>query len=104
MFVAISFDSMFTALSLKSFGTPLWKIPLLTNRFLLLALLGSAVMLAVALLVPPVMVVVSTVPLAWSDIGILAGVGLVDLALVETVKYFLFIRPEAQARAARSAA
>ncbi len=92
MFVALSFDAMFMAFSLKSFGTPLWRISLFSNRFLLLALLGSFLTLCAALFVPWVAVLVRTVPLAGGELGLLALVGIVNLAVVETCKYVFFIR------------
>ncbi len=98
MFVALSFDSMFIAFSLKSLGTPLFRIPLLSNKFLLWALLGSVFMLGVALFVPPVQYLIHTVPLSLSDIVFLGALGVADLILVEIAKYFFYIRP-ARARA-----
>ncbi len=98
MFVALSFDSMFIAFSLKSLGTPLFRIPLLSNKFLLWALLGSAIMLGVALFVPPVQYLIHTVPLSLSDMVFLGALGVADLILVEIAKYFFYIRP-ARARA-----
>ena len=95
MFVALSFTSMFTAFSLKSFGTPLSRISLASNKFLLVALAGSALLLLIALFVPGVQYLVSTVPLSGAEIFLLLLVGLADLALVESAKYFFYIRPAA---------
>jgi len=92
MFVALSFDAMFMAFSLKSFSTPLWRLPLLSNKFLVIALLGSLATLSVALFVPVVSHLLRIVPLAASSIGLLALVGITNLVIVEGSKYFFFIR------------
>ncbi len=93
MFVAISLDSMFTALSLKSFGTPFWRISFFSNRFLLVALAGSILLLAIAF-IPVIAGFVGIVPLTAFDFILLTGIGFLDLIIVETIKYFLFIRPD----------
>ncbi len=93
MFVALSFDSMFIAFSLKSLGTPLIRIPIFSNKFLLYSVLGSVFMLGVALYVPFVQKLVQTVSLSVSDIALLLVLGIVDLVLVEIVKYLFYIRP-----------
>lgn len=96
MFVALSFSSVFGAFSLKSFGTPLWKLPLHSNRFLLVSLVVAVLMLLVALYVPAVQALVHTVPPSAFDILLLALFGMLNLATVEASKWFFFIRPEAK--------
>lgn len=92
MFVALSFDAMFMAFSLKSFTTPLWRMPFFSNKFLLMALLGSLATLAVALFVPVVSGLLRIEPLTAGNIGLLAVVGITNLAIVEMCKYLFFIR------------
>lgn len=96
MFAALSFSAVFGAFSLKSFGTPLWKLPVFSNVLLLVSLAGSVVMLMVALYVPPIQALIHTVPLSALDIGLLALFGMLNLATVEASKWFFFIRPEAK--------
>ncbi|HFC10781.1 MAG TPA: HAD family hydrolase [Candidatus Kaiserbacteria bacterium] len=100
IFVGLSFDAIFTAVSLKSFGTPITQISFFSNRFLIVALLGSVFMIAVALFVPPVQFLLNTVPLSLRDIGILGLLGFADLFMVEFAKYIIYIRPMARARGA----
>lgn len=94
MFIGISISTMFTAFSMKSFGTPIWKLSLFSNRFLLLSMFGSAILLAVALYVPAVQAIVKTVTPTAGQIIFFIGVGLINLATVELAKWFIFIRPE----------
>ncbi|VAW32609.1 Lead, cadmium, zinc and mercury transporting ATPase; Copper-translocating P-type ATPase, partial [hydrothermal vent metagenome] len=100
IFVGLSFDAIFTAVSLKSFGTPITQISFFSNRFLIVALLGSVFMIAIALFVPPVQFLLNTVPLSFRDIGILGLLGFADLFMVEFAKYIIYIRPVMRARSA----
>lgn len=93
MFGAISASSVAGAFSLKSFGTPLWKIPLLSNSILFVSLLGSIAMLLVALFVPFVQALVHTVPVSGFDLLMIAGAGFANLVLIEIAKQIIFIRP-----------
>jgi len=94
MFVAVSVNCIFMAFSMKSFGTPLWKLPLLSNRFLLISLLASTVLLLAALYVPFLQKLVHVTEPTPLQILILVGFGLFNLATIELAKWVLFIRQE----------
>ncbi len=94
MFVALSIGSVVGAYSLKSFGTPLWKLSPMGNPILLISLGVSALMLMVALFVPPVAAVVQTVPLSFTDLSLLLLYGLANIAVIELAKEIIFIGPE----------
>lgn len=99
MFIGISISTMFTAVSMKSFGTPIWKLNILSNKFLLISMLSSVVLLSAALYYPPVQAIVKTVtPEPWHLLFFL-GVGLVNLATVELAKWAIFIWPESHRKA-----
>ncbi len=93
MFGALSASSIAGAFSLKSFGTRLWRIPLLSNKVLFLSLVGSVVMLLIALFVPFAQAIVQTVPVSLFDLGLIAGAGLTNLVLIELAKEWFFIGP-----------
>lgn len=97
MFGALSASSFAGALGLKSFGTRLWKLPLLSNRVLLYSLLGSASMLIAALFVPFFQAIVHTVPVSLFDIATIVLAGAVNLALIEISKELFFIGPARRA-------
>jgi magnesium-transporting ATPase (P-type) len=104
MFVALSIGSVVGAYSLKSFGTPLWKLPPMGNPVLLVSLGVSALMLMVALFVPPVAAVIHTVPLSFIDLSLLLLYGLGNIVVIEFAKEVIFIGPErrrARAKAGR---
>jgi Ca2+-transporting ATPase len=96
MFVAVSVNCIFMAFSMKSFGTPLWKLPLLSNKFLLLALIASAGLLLAALYVPAIQTIVHVSPPTLLQVGMLVGFGLVNLATIEVAKWLVFIRPQSK--------
>lgn len=96
MFVAVSVNCIFMAFSMKSFGTPLWKLSLFSNKFLLVSLCASAVLLLAALYVPFLQALVHVSPPTLLQIGMLVGFGLVNLATIEIAKWLVFIRPNAK--------
>ncbi|HEY0947964.1 MAG TPA: HAD-IC family P-type ATPase [Candidatus Paceibacterota bacterium] len=94
MFVAVSVNCIFMAFSMKSFGTPLWRLPLLSNKFLVLALVASTGLLLAALYVPMIQVIVHVSPPTMLQVSMLVGFGLVNLATIEVAKWLVFIRPQ----------
>jgi hypothetical protein len=65
---------------------------------LLISLVVSAVMLAVALFVPFVSSIIHTVPLSLQDLSLLLLYGLTNIAVIEGAKEFVFIGPERRRR------
>jgi len=96
MFIGISISTMFTAFSLKSFGTPIWQIDFFSNKFLMVSVACSAFLLWAALYVDPVQAIVKTVSPSPEQLFFFVCVGLVNLATVEFAKWVIFIRPEAR--------
>lgn len=94
MFVALSIGSVVGAYSLKSFGTPFWKLSPLGNPMLLVSLVVSALMLMVALFVPAVAMLVHTVPLSLHDLSLLLVYGFANIVVIELAKEIVFIGPE----------
>lgn len=92
MFVAISLNSIFFAFSIKSLDTPLWKINIFTNLYLIFALLLSILLLVAAITFSPLQTLLSLTTLSSLDIVFLIGVGLVNLATIEVAKYYIFER------------
>jgi Ca2+-transporting ATPase len=93
MFGAVSASSFAGALALKSFGTRLWKLPLLSNPWLLASFAFSGVLLLAALFLPILQSIVHTVPLSLEQLGIILVAGIVNLGLIEVAKEIFFIGP-----------
>ncbi len=96
MFIAVSVNCIFMAFSMKSFGTPLWKLPLLSNKFLLVSLIASTLLLLAALYLPMLQALVHVTPPSTLQLGVLVGFGLFNLATIELAKWLVFIRPQAK--------
>ena len=92
MFVALSLDAIFFSFSLKSLDTPVWKINVFSNKYLLFALLTSISLLLLALTWSPLMTLLSITPLTLFEKLLLVGVGIANLATIEIMKFFLFER------------
>jgi P-type Ca2+ transporter type 2C len=92
MFAALSLDAIFFSFSLKSLDTPVWKINLFTNKYLLFALITSIVLLFLALTWPPLMTLLSTTPLTNFEKLLLVGIGIINLITIEVIKYIFFER------------
>jgi Ca2+-transporting ATPase len=88
MFVALSIDAIFFALSFKDLHRPLWRIPVLNNTWLFVGLAGSLILLAAALLLPPLRTMLSLTPLSVTDALLLLALGMVNLATIEVAKYW----------------
>lgn len=92
MFVAISIDSIFFTFSFKSFNTPLWKINIFSNKFLIIAFVLSVGLLVSAVSLSPLRTLLSLTTLSISQMLFLAGVGIFNLITIEATKYLLFYR------------
>ncbi|MBI3074760.1 MAG: HAD-IC family P-type ATPase [Parcubacteria group bacterium] len=90
MFVAVAVDSIFFSFSFKSFQTPLWRINIFSNTYLLAALLLSVLALFAALLWAPLMTLLSLEPLGKELFLLLIGLGILNIATIEVTKYFVF--------------
>lgn len=89
MFVALSINSTFFAFSFKDLSRPLWRISLLTNKFLLGALSASLVLLVVVVTFEPLQKLLSLTDISVLEMGILVALGILNLATVEFAKVFL---------------
>ncbi|MBU1292789.1 HAD-IC family P-type ATPase [Patescibacteria group bacterium] len=98
MFVAVSVNCIFMAFSMKSLGTPLWRLPLFSNRFLLVSLIGSVAFLFGALYIPFLQVLVHVTEPSMLQLAILFGFGLINLATIEIAKWIFFIREPKESR------
>jgi len=92
MFIALSIDSIFFAFSIKNLHKPIWKIKILSNKYLLVSLSVSTLMLLAALTLPPLQKLLSLTPPSLVEFGLILGLGVFNLAIIELVKYIIFER------------
>jgi len=90
MFVATSIESIFFALSFKSFENPLWKEKIFSNKYLIISLLVSIFFLLIALFVPFIRDILSLTVLTGGQLVILGVIGMFNLFVIETAKYLVF--------------
>jgi magnesium-transporting ATPase (P-type) len=98
MFVTLSLDALCFSFSLKSLDTPVWRINLCNNRYLLGTLFFSIGLMVLALTWSPLMTLLSLTPLLLGDVFLLVGVGLINLMAIELLKWFFFVRPARSGR------
>ena len=89
MFAALSIDSMLYAFSFKDLSKPIWRIPLLSNLYLIAALFASFGLLLITLTFGPLKKLLSLTSLSVNEIFILVLLGLLNLVVVEIAKVFL---------------
>lgn len=90
MFVLLSVVAIFFTFSLKNLEKPLWKINILSNRYLLFAVaLGIAAIFA-ALYIPVLRTLLSLTKLSFVGLGVVVCVGMANLLTIETAKYAYF--------------
>lgn len=92
LFAALSLDAIFFAFSLKSLRRPVWKVNLFDNKYLLVALALSVILLIAALSLAPLQTLLQLEPLSFLQVLFLFGIGLFNLATIEGVKYLIYAR------------
>jgi len=88
IFAGLAVDSRFYVYSCKSLRKNIWRINLLNNKLLLLSTLISTTLLLVVFYAPPLQILFKTVPLGWFDWGLLVGLAMFKLSLIELTKWF----------------
>jgi Ca2+-transporting ATPase len=94
VFAALTIDSLFYVFSCKSLRHNLWHTDVLSNKYLVIAWIVGIVMLFVAIYVPTFQTLLDTVPLSTNDWGLLFGLGLLELVMVELTKWYFVRRKE----------
>ncbi len=92
MFIALSIDSIFFSFSIKNLHKPIWKIKLFSNKYLLVSLSISVVMLIASLTVPPLQELLSLSPPSMSEFGLIVVLAVMNLTVIELAKYLIFER------------
>lgn len=92
VFTALSLDALFFAVSLKNFYTPLWRVKLFSNKYLLVALSISVVLLVASRTLPVFQELLQIAPFTKTSLLILGVIAVIDVLIIEFAKYFLFRR------------
>lgn len=92
IFAGLAINSIFYVFSCKSLRKNIWHINPFSNKFLVVAWVFGVVALIMALYLPPLQILLQTVPLGLFDWGILFLIGLTNLILIELTKWFFIVR------------
>lgn len=86
-FAILTINCLFVVFSCRSFKRLIWQINLLSNKYLIGAVLISLVVLALSVQLPVLQRFLGTTALRWSEWLLLVLLGLINIAAVEIVKY-----------------
>ena len=92
IFAALGFDSLFYIFSCKSLHRGILHINIFSNKLLILSVIFGLITLLVAIYIPVLNMVLGIMPLALTDWGIIIGLGIVEIILVEITKHYFIVR------------
>jgi len=95
IFAALGSSSLLYVYSFKSLRKSLWQINPFSNKFLTGAVGIGALMLLLAIYFHPLQILLGTVPLNSLEWLIVIGSGVLDILLIEAVKWYFIIRHKA---------
>jgi magnesium-transporting ATPase (P-type) len=91
-FAALTVNSLLYIYSCRSFRVSLWRKNPFSNRWLTISTIVGAALLGIAIYVPFFERLLHTVPLGFNRWLIVLGLGMIQVCLIELVKYVLIIR------------
>lgn len=89
LFVGLVVDTIFFLFALRSFTQPFWRVPLFSNKYLLVAFGLNILLLASTFFVTPLRELLRLVPLTSYEVALLLGLGIIDLIAIEFGKWFI---------------
>ncbi|MFH1671377.1 MAG: HAD-IC family P-type ATPase [Candidatus Portnoybacteria bacterium] len=92
VFAGLTIDSLFYIFSCKSLRKNIWRINPFSNRFMLISWAFGIIMLLVALYLPFFQNLLKTAPLNLFDWGLVLGLGIINIILIEATKYYFISR------------
>jgi len=92
IFAGLAFGSVCYVFSCKSLRKNLWQINPFSNKFLVFSWIFGIMALLLALHFPPLQTLLKTVPLNFSDWQLILGLGLLNIILIETTKWYFIVK------------
>lgn len=92
IFTGLTIDSLFYVFSCKSLRRNLWHINIFSNKFMIYAWLFGIIMLLMALYAPFLQGLLKTVSLSLFDWGLVLGLGILNIILIEFTKWLFISR------------
>jgi len=94
IFACLSLDSLLYIFSCKSLRHNIWHIDLFSNKFLLSSVLIGISTLILSIYSPFFQNLLKTIPLQANDWLIVIGLALIDLAIIEFVKWHFIVKKD----------
>jgi len=94
VFAALAIDTVFYAISCKNLRKNIWQYNPFSNLYLVGCMIFSLGMLFLAIYLPFLQNLLKTTPLNFFDWTLLLGLGLINLVLIEIIKWFFRIKSE----------
>ena len=88
IFAALAIDTIFYMFSCKNLKKNIWEINIFSNKFLIWSWFFAVAMLLLAIYVPFLQILLKTIPLNLFDWALVLAIGIVNLCLIETTKFF----------------
>ena len=92
IFAALAVDSLMYVFSCKSLRKNIWHINIFNNKFLIYAWAFGVVTLLAAIYIPQLQILLKTYPLGGIDWTVIIVLGLIELILIEFVKWLFITR------------
>ncbi len=99
VFVGLGINTLFYIWSCRSLRFSIWHMNPFKNKFLNISVIFGFLMFFIALYIPFFQKVLRTVPLGLRDWGIILFLGLINLLLIEVVKFIFITRHKKELRA-----
>ncbi|MCD6528080.1 HAD-IC family P-type ATPase [bacterium] len=96
IFAGLTIDSIFYIFSCKSLRKNIWQINPVSNKFLVFSWIFGVIALIGALYLPILQTLLKTVPLNFFDWQLILGLGLFNIILIESVKYYFIARHQTE--------
>ncbi|MBI2041872.1 MAG: HAD-IC family P-type ATPase [Candidatus Nealsonbacteria bacterium] len=92
IFATLGIDSLFYVFSCKSLRKNIWRINLFSNKLLIASVIFGFTALLAGIYIPVFQSLLDTVPLGRGEWLIVLGLGALNVALIELVKYIFIIK------------
>lgn len=96
VFTSLAVNAFFFVFSLRSLRRPIWKINFFSNPYLFFAFAASVGLLVPVFLFAPLRDLLHIVPLTVGQFAIVGALGVVNVCLIEMVKYYFIVREKTE--------
>lgn len=94
IFAGLAIDSLFYVFSCKNLRKNIWQINIFSNKILLFSWVWGIIMLFAAIYLPPLQSLLKTYALSLFDWGLILGLGMLNLILIEGTKYYFISKKQ----------